>query len=181
MIPADLHDFFVASASVAGAFIGLLFVAISVSKDRLAETAEKQVNRIRARAALTAFTNALAVALFALIPGTPIGNTLVAVSIVGLIFVAASVVSLIRLHPRGWRDLRDVLFLVGLTALFVVQLDQGIVLQSHGEDTGAAHSVAVLVTVCLLIGINRSYELIGGPEIGFGRELRALLDPARRR
>jgi hypothetical protein len=110
--PAGFHDFFAASAGVAGALIGLLFVAISVAHERLTAPGAAQAHRVRAAAALTAFVNALAVSLFALVPGTLIGGT--------------------------------------------------------------ALSVA-LVIVCFLIGISRSWELIGGPSIGLRRELTAIV------
>jgi hypothetical protein len=176
VVPESIHDFFIASASVAGALIGLLFVAISVSADRLAEAKEgTQIHRIRASAALTAFLNALVVSLLALVPGHKIGPTAVAVAIVGLLFVVSALLSLIRLHQARWRTLRDAAFLVGLVVLLVVQFIQGIDVSLHPADSGAVNTIAVLVALCFLAGIDRAWELIGGPQFGISRELLALL------
>ena len=176
MVPESIRDFFVASASAAGALIGLLFVAISVVSERLARTrAGAQLHRVRAAAGLTAFTNALTVSLFALIPGHKIGPTSAAVAVLGLTFVTAALLYLIRLHQVRWGTLRDAVFLIGLAATFVIQLIEGIDVTTQPGDSGAVNTIAALVIVCFLIGIARAWELIGGPSFGISQEVSALV------
>jgi hypothetical protein len=165
------HDFFAAGAAVAGALIGLLFVAISVSRDRLAEEGGAQSHRIRATAALTIFTNALFISMFALIPGLHLGWPAVASGILGEIFVCASLLSLYRLRREQPGEFRDSAFLAGFAIIFAVQLVAGIELTANEESVGNVRTLAILVVVCFLGGIARSWELIGGPSIGLRGEV----------
>lgn len=131
---------------------------------------------MRASAALTAFTNALVVSLFGLIPGSKVGWSTLVVAIIGLLFVFASLLLLLRARGIHWRDARDAGFLVGLAATFVIQLLSGLDVIAHPNEDGTVRTIAVLVIVCFLIGIARAWELIGGPNIGFSHEVAALLN-----
>jgi hypothetical protein len=170
VVPDNIHDFFMTSGGAAGALIGLLFVAVSVSAGRLDEqTVDAQLHRIRASASFTAFTNALAVSLFSLIPGHKIGPTALVVAAFGLFFVVASLVALRRRGHLRWKTARDTAFILGLAIVFVVQFYEGIDVWMHPGDLGSVDTIAMLVVICFLIGVARAWELIRGPEVGLAR------------
>jgi hypothetical protein len=167
-VSAGFRDLFLAAAGAAGSLIGLLFVAVTIAHDRLATV---QISRVRASAALSAFSNALVVSLFALVPGIGIGWTALVVSVTGLLFVVAAFLSLLRVRHSQPAGIRDVVFVFGLAVTLATQLIAGVVAILHPHDTSPVQTIAILVIVCFLIGIARSWELIGGPSIGLRSEL----------
>ena len=60
---------------------------------------------------------------------------------------------------------------IGLAVVFGFQLVAGIELIDTPESVGDVRTLAILVVVCALGGIARSWELIGGPQIGLRREV----------
>jgi hypothetical protein len=178
----EFHDFLVVSGGVAGALIGLLFVAISVAPERLLGEDAAQSHRVRASTALTAFTNALSISLFMLIPGVGAGWTATIVATFGLLFVAGSLVSLLRVRGEHPGELRDAGFLVGVAVVFALQLWFGLRLVAADDaNVGALRGVCIVVVVCFFVGIARAWELIGGPSTGLRSQVVATLRDHERR
>jgi hypothetical protein len=151
----------------------LLFVAIAVVPERVLGPEASEVHGVRAAATLTAFSNALTVSLFALIPGYHVGVPATAVSIVGLLFVARALMTVTPAWHAGRIRLLDLSFLVGLVIVFAVQLFAALHLNAHENSRDWLQAICVLVIVCFLIGIARAWELVGGPEFGFARAFKA--------
>ena len=171
MPTTSLQSFYSASAGVAGALIGLLFVAVYVARDRSGED-HRSGHRVRAGAALTAFTNTLCVSLFGLIEHGGVAIPAAASAIAGVGFVLASLLSLVG---AGDRRASDFVILGLLTVTFSAQLFTGRCNTGDPAALGVQQTIAIIVVICFLGGIARSWELIGGPRIGVGFELHALL------
>ncbi len=160
MVPASFHDFFTASATVAGALIGLLFVAVSVSPEKLAGGGANAVHQARAAAAFSALVNTLVIALVALLPGTSLGDAALGLAIAGM---ATTVALFTLLYGARRHQLRrhDVSMLVILLALYGFQLNNAVGMGSGLHQTGR-DSVQGLISIgFFLFGIARAWQIAG--------------------
>lgn len=184
MVVGDYRDLFTATAAAAGALIGLLFVALSVTVRPAPGSATGVIHQVRVAAALLAFSNALSVSLYSLVPGTNTGYPALALGIIGILFTAAAVRSIRSSRATARQQLRQ-LELIGLLLLiFGVETVSGIVaVAGHGGSTPLELIGYALVT-SLIVGIARAWELVGDRNTGIltslavlaGREPAALGD-----
>jgi hypothetical protein len=178
MVPDSFHDFFVASAGVAGALIGLLFVAISVRPEQIGEGGDASV-RFRPSAALSALLNPLLLSLLLLIPDTAAGGAVVSIGLVGLVAVVALLVGVLRQLARQRRAalVRSVVPLLGQGAVYVLEVRLGVRLLHDPDPTAALQDLCLLIIVLFAIAIERAWEFVGAKLPGL---LGALFTPHRR-
>jgi 4-amino-4-deoxy-L-arabinose transferase-like glycosyltransferase len=157
--------FFAASAGIAGTLIGLLFVAISLRPERVIGPEAEDVYSARASLALTAFLNALVVSLFGLIPRFSPGGAATAVAVIGLGIVAAAILRLAPSVRAAELHVRELGFLLGLAIAFGVQLVAAIQLDVDESRMGSLQTICIVVVVCFVLGIQRAWELVGGPRL----------------
>jgi hypothetical protein len=150
--------FFSGTATVAGALVGLLFVALSVSPERLRGSTASVEHQAIAATAFTALVNALFVSLIGLQPGGGLDYGAVILGGVGLS-------SSVGLAVRLWRSRRaEVLsrrwpYLLGfIIAMYAAQLISGFVARSASAQADLSVS---FVYAMFATGISRSWELLG--------------------
>lgn len=163
VVPNTYHSFFSASASVAGALIGLLFVAISVAPHKMAGDRASVAFQIGAASAFAALFNTLIIALAALLPGEnlgPAGVILSAIAISSVIGLAVLGLTARASRPQAPGLIR----LATLFIVFVLQLLTALRMLSHAYDPGAIRTQAALSIALFVIAIDRAWELVGARE-----------------
>jgi hypothetical protein len=160
VVPVSYHDFFGGCATVAGALIGLLFVAISVSPGRSAGGKASLDHQVTAGAAFSALVNTLVIALVALLPGASLGQTATVLAAIGLSSTIGLVVVLFREHQAPIR-LDQVVLLAALLVLYSLELADGIALGESPRDLGHVNDLGVLSIVFFGFAIARAWQLVG--------------------
>jgi len=168
--------FFTGAATVAGALIGLLFVALSLSPERLRDSGSVEHQAIAATA-FTALVDALFVSLIGLQPGGGLQYGAVIFGALGLSSTAGLAIRLWRSRHLGHLSNRWPFFLVFILLTYAAQMITGLV---HETEAGAADRAATFVYVMFGIGIARAWQLLGLKGGGLLDELGVTLIPPAR-
>jgi hypothetical protein len=150
--------FFSGAATVAGALVGLLFVALSVSPERLRGDTASIEHQAVAATAFTALVDALFVSLIGLEPGG--GLRYGAVIFGGLGLTSSCGLALRLWRARGTQQLsrRWPLLLGAIIAVYTAQLVTGLIPMS---PAGQASQTVTFIYAMFGVGIARSWELLG--------------------
>lgn len=150
--------FFTGTATVAGALVGLLFVALSVSPERLRGTHASIEHQAIASTAFSALVDALFISLIGLEPGGGLNYGAVILGSLGL-------TSSIGLAVRLWRSRtgqglsRRWPYLLGfIIVVYTIQVISGFVMHTQASE---ADVTVIFVYTMFSIGIARSWELLG--------------------
>ena len=151
------NDFFAGSATIAGALVGLLFVALSIQPERNRDRHSVE-HRAVAGTAFIALIDALFTSLIGLQPGAGLRYG-------AIIFGALGLLSSINLSRRLWRARREVrlsrrwsTFMGFIMIVYAAQLVVGL---SSIKPAAQASYTAAFIYAMFSLGIARSWELLG--------------------
>jgi hypothetical protein len=185
MVPESFETFFLATAGAGGAFVGLLFIAISISPQRTFDphaVAGVQHQRLAEATLLTLF-NGFVVSCVALIPDVNIGWITLALGAAGMVIAAQLVGFLARAHqhvvsgrPPWLHRLRVVSLSVVASLLYAIEglLGLQLIVRPHDED--GVWWLAVIVISIYTLGMLRAWTLLGDPQHGWSGWLNPLQD-----
>ena len=164
MVPLSFHDFFSGCATIAGALIGLLFVALSVTSEYLTGENARTDHQVRAAAAFSALVNTMVIALFALLPNTDLGTVGIILAAAGLGTTVALIIAVAREDRRIARG--DLFMFLLLLVLYGLQLANAVRLEREPHNVSLVVNQGELAVCFFLFGIARAWQLVGARDFG---------------
>jgi hypothetical protein len=147
---------------------------MSVAPRRDPALGPRMIQQLRAAAALLSFTSSLAVALFALVPGTHVGYPSTVTGVIGVFFTAAAMRSIVSSRSTTRQKWRQMGLITLLFVIFGTELIAGIMLIVTPGDTDLLEYVGYAIVASLIVGISRAWELVGDIDTGLLASLAVL-------
>jgi hypothetical protein len=186
MVDGSFETFFVASASAGGAFIGLLFVALSIApKTTFGHMADSNAPRQQlAEGAMMTMASGFLLSSIALIPGINVGWVALGGGIWGVVTASYIAWRVAQFHQHGrlpgsWGHLLRVTSLSLIaTAIYAIETVLGLALLLDENSTGAVRGLALTVIGLYAVATLRAWILLGDPDEGLSGWLNPLQDRA---
>jgi hypothetical protein len=185
MVSESFETFFLATAGAGGAFVGLLFIAISIAPQRTFDpgtVASVQQQRLAEATLLTLF-NGFLVSCVALIPDVNVGWISLVLGMAGVLIAAELVTFLARGHRHvvagrsSWlHQLRVVSLSVVATLLYGIEGLLGLRLVLRPQDVDALRLLTFVVIGIYALGMLRAWTLLGDPRHGWSGWLNPVQD-----
>jgi hypothetical protein len=165
VIEPGFRDFFLAVAGASATLIGLLFVAVSVAPEQVVGPKALALHQIRATMALTAFASTLVLSLIAVMPDAHIGWPATVIG-GGGIWLSLSILLSSRKASRDSSQRRAFGLILVFLLIMISVASSGIrsIIEPHAHDPVSDVGIAVIALIAL--GIDRSWELVGGRTAG---------------
>ena len=173
------RELFAAIAATAGSLTGLLFVALSVAPRRGPAAGPTAIQQVRVAAALLAFTNAMVVSLFSLVPGTSPGYPAVVLGVIGILFTAAGVRSILSSQATRRQQRQQLGLVILLLLIFGTELACGVAVLADSRLSTAVQVMCYALIASVLVGIARAWELVGERDTGLRASLSVLTGRAQ--
>jgi hypothetical protein len=185
MGPESFEAFFLASAGTGGAFVGLLFVAISIGPQRtFGDVAVMGALRQHlAEATFLTLANGFVVSSIALIPGVNVGWFALTGGVWGTIAAVYLARSFTHFHRHGTirrrpglHQLRAASLSLVATVVYAIEGLYGVHLILEPGSESAIRGLALVIIGLYALAILRAWTLLGDPQHGWSGWLNPLQD-----
>lgn len=170
MVPASFANFFLATAGAGGALIGLLFVAVSIDRERTFGRRAHPLRQGVASSAFSALVNAFFVSTWALLPYANIGYVALIVSVACILDTGRFCMDLfrrrahLRLRSAGRLGLARLVAIVAPSlALYGYECVLAALLIQRPHTVDFIYALGGVVLGVYAQGLARAWELLGAP------------------
>jgi hypothetical protein len=168
MTPAAFQTFFATSAGAGAALVGLLFVAVSISPERVFGHAAQFDHQLVASSAFTALVNAFFISMGAIIPSSNFTGVAVVVLVMGSIALVNSAALTVNLVRRtAWEvTLRSALLVLAGLVIYGLEVWNAVLLLRAPSSAEPMYSLCGLLIGVYGFGVVRAWQLLGAERKG---------------